>query len=52
VETSTPHVELHTRGENGIWYLREWHGLEAACELESIGCRLPLAEIFDGVAFA
>jgi len=51
VEVETAHVELYTKGENGIWYLREWRGLDAICDLESIGCRLPLAEIYADVHF-
>jgi Uma2 family endonuclease len=47
-----PHVELYTRQPDGRWLLSEVDGREAAIQLHSVGCGLPLAEIYDGVSFA
>jgi Uma2 family endonuclease len=47
-----PHVELYSRQPAGRWLLSEVDGLEAAIQLQSVGCNLPLAEIYDGVSFA
>lgn len=47
-----PHVELYTRQPDGRWLLSEVDGLEAMIELQSVGCHLALAEVYDGVVFA
>ena len=50
VSQSEPRVEkFHRRGEQ--WVLSECVGIEAVCELESVNCRIQLAEIYDKVAF-
>ena len=47
-----PHVELFTRGEDGVWGLREATGLDAAIELPTIGCTLALADVYAKVSWA
>lgn len=50
VSQSERRVEkFHRRGEQ--WVLSECVGIEAVCELESVNCRIQLAEIYDKVAF-
>ncbi|MCS7081155.1 MAG: Uma2 family endonuclease [Chloracidobacterium sp.] len=51
VAQSTPHVEQHTRQADGRWLLYETTDLAAVLTLEAMGCRLPLAEIYDKVTF-
>lgn len=46
-----PHVELYSRQPDGRWLLSEVDGLEARIELQSVGCHLDLAEVYDGVSF-
>jgi Uma2 family endonuclease len=40
------HLELFTRGDDGIWRLTEATGLESAIDLPVIGCRLQLADVY------
>ncbi len=44
-------VEHFTRQTDGSWRYTKHVGLEAACEVAAIGCRLPLAEVYDRVEF-
>ena len=46
-----PRAEHFRRELSGDWTCREYVGLDAKLGLESIGCVLPLAEIYDGVGF-
>jgi Uma2 family endonuclease len=46
VSQHAPHVEHYTRADNGTWVLRDATGLEAVLRLTSIGCELPLGEIY------
>ncbi|MCC7492679.1 MAG: Uma2 family endonuclease [Fimbriimonadaceae bacterium] len=44
-------IEVYTRqGEQ--WLYRAWTDLAAVAELPAIGCRLPLAQVYDRVEFA
>lgn len=43
-------VELFTRQEDGHWLLSEASRLEEAIPLASIGCELPLADVYDRVS--
>ncbi|MGE0129575.1 MAG: Uma2 family endonuclease [Blastocatellales bacterium] len=45
-----PFAELYTRQPNG-WLLSEFRELESVIPLSSIGCRLPLREIYGRVTF-
>ena len=44
-----PAAERFTRQGDGFWLLSEWQGLEAEVSLESIGARLRLSEVYEGV---
>jgi Uma2 family endonuclease len=45
------HVELHTRQMSGLWLLAvESDRLEDTLDLESIGCRLNLAQVYEQAA--
>jgi Uma2 family endonuclease len=49
VSQTEPHVERYRRHGERDWLLSEVEGLEAAVELDSIGCRLVLAEVYERV---
>jgi len=51
VAQDEPKVTLYFRSEGGAWRYTLITGLEAALELEPIGCKLPLREIYDNVVF-
>lgn len=40
------HVELFTRGEDGLWWLTDSNSREDTVALDSIGCGLPLGELY------
>jgi Uma2 family endonuclease len=44
-------VERFRRKANGRWELAEWAGLDSAMRLESLGCEIPLSEIYEQVEF-
>ena len=46
-----PQVEHYTRHEMDLWILQEVSGLSGVLRLPSIGCELPLAEIYDRIEF-
>lgn len=45
-------LEHFARQPDGTWALTEVNGLDASLDIESIDCRLPLAEVYDRVEFA
>lgn len=45
------HVELFSRQTDGSWSLREWNNPEAEIDMESIHCRLKVAEVYAKVTF-
>lgn len=45
------HVELFTRQSDGHWSLREWNDPAAEIEIESLHCRLKIAEVYAKVTF-
>ena len=51
VSQSEPLVERFSRQSKGTWQLTVLKGLETALQLESVPCRLPLAEIYFKVPF-
>ena len=51
VSQDQPRVEHYTRQPDGRWLLAKHFGLEAVCMVDAIGCRLPLAEVYDRVTF-
>jgi Uma2 family endonuclease len=46
------HVDLFTRQQNGRWQLNSADGIESSVELESIGCRLALADVYEKIDFS
>jgi Uma2 family endonuclease len=51
VSQNAPHFEQYVRQANNSWLLTFSEGLNASLLIESIQCRLLLAEIYDGVTF-
>lgn len=51
VDQSAAQIEQFTLGDDGAWKLTETKGLEATLNLDSIGCRVPLSEIYRKVTF-
>jgi Uma2 family endonuclease len=47
-----PYVERFTRQADGAWLLNDFQGLEAVLEILSIGCVVPLSEIYLKVKFS
>jgi Uma2 family endonuclease len=52
VAQDQPVIEHYHRGEDGLWTLRTLEGLEAQLHLETIGCTVALAEVYERVAFS
>lgn len=50
LDSTTVHAELYTRQDNDHWLLMETRDLAAVLELGSVGCTLPLARLYQGVA--
>lgn len=46
------HVELFTRGDEGVWSLSEATGLEATIAFPTVGCQLALADVYAKVSWA
>ncbi len=51
VAQDRPRVERFVRQPNGDWLLSYYDGLTAVLELTDLACRLPLADIYEGVTF-
>lgn len=51
VAQDAPKIEHYTRQPNGGWHYRVYRGLETSFEIESIKCRLSLAEVYERVTF-
>ncbi len=52
VSQTEPRVEVFRPSSGpGEWIFVEAAGLDAVCRLESIGCEIPLSEIYSGVDF-
>ena len=45
------HVELFTRGEDGVWSLSEATGIDATIALPTVGCQLALADVYAKVSW-
>ena len=45
------HVHIHRRAPNGVWSAQEHDRPESRLRLESLDCEVPLAEIYERVAF-
>jgi Uma2 family endonuclease len=50
VEVLSPST-VFRREEDGTWRLTEFAGLDAVCHFKSLGCSIPLAEIYRNVTF-
>lgn len=51
VSQDEPRVEHYARQEDGRWLLTDLRGPDAVLRLPSIGCELPLSEVYARVAF-
>lgn len=51
VEQGRPHVGHLSRQPDGAWATSEVSGLDAVLSLASIGCRVPLAELYSRIDF-
>lgn len=51
ISQTEPHVEPYLRLKNGEWLLREYDGLGTAFGIDSINCRISLADLYDRVNF-
>lgn len=51
VSQDEPHIEHYIRQKNGDWLLKEYYGLDAAFQIDSINCSLDLAEVYERVDF-
>ena len=49
VASDRVHTDLYTRGPDGRWLLTSADRLEDSLDLQSIGCRLALAELYEKV---
>ena len=52
VSQDEPRVEVFRRQPSGDWLLSESAVLDAACKFDSVGCVVPLADVYDKVTFA
>ena len=52
LSTERPWIEHYQRLTDGHWLYSSHEGLDATLELTSIGCRLPLAEVYERIEFA
>ncbi len=52
ISQELPYIECYTRQRDGGWLLKDSQGLEAVLNLASIGCELPLSEIYLKVKFS
>jgi Uma2 family endonuclease len=48
---SEPRLEIYRRQPAGDWLLSEISGLHSTCRFGSLGCQVPLSEIYLGVSF-
>ena len=46
-----PVIDHYHRAEDGLWMLRILEDLEARLALETIGCMVPLAEVYERIVF-
>ena len=51
VSQSEPRVERFEWQPDGRWVLSEHVGMNAVCRFESVDCEVPLADIYENVAF-
>jgi len=51
VAQDEPQVERFVRQEDGSWLMTVFKGLESVLDLSTLGCVLPLSEIYEDVTF-
>jgi Uma2 family endonuclease len=51
VSQEAPIIEVFSRREGDTWLYTPYEGLDASAEVPSIGCSVPLAEVYAGVSF-
>jgi len=51
IEQDKMEVDLHRKGDNGIWTAQTYTEIQDQIELESIGVNLTLAEIYEKIEF-
>jgi Uma2 family endonuclease len=51
ISQEKPFVEHYTRQDQELWGIRDLEGFTAILRLPSLGCELPLAKIYERVAF-
>lgn len=51
VSQNAPHVEIYHRNAAGEWVVSDVNGLDAACDFDGLGIKIPMAEIYDKVEF-
>ena len=51
VDQTTAQIEHFVRDDNGKWALTEIAGTEKSLSLDSIGCQVPLSEVYREVSF-
>ena len=51
LDSQTQLAELYTRQPNGYWLFMETRDPAAVLDLGSVGCQVPLAEVYRGVGF-
>lgn len=52
VSTERMRVEHHTKQPSGVWTFAEYESPASGLSLSSIGCEVPLSEIYDKVVFS
>jgi Uma2 family endonuclease len=51
VAQDRPLTDHYHRQEDGTWVLRPLEGLQAHMHLETIGCTVPLADVYERIVF-
>src|SRR5215510_13636992 len=51
VAQDCPLIDHYRRQEDGTWALRALEGLQAHMHLETIGCTVPLADVYERIVF-
>jgi Uma2 family endonuclease len=51
IDQESPHIEQYTRRSDGSWSFSDGIGLDQGITIDSIQCRLSLAEVYDKVDF-
>lgn len=52
ISQQSPSIEKYVKHGDGFWMLSDAAGLDSSLTLETIDCRLSLADVYDKVTFA